>query len=169
MSKADKATSEARVNDLLAVVLDGAQGWDVFQYVREKEADPESAWFVAEGTTPLSDAMIRKYLTRTYKLMESAHEKSRSRLLRRHIAKLNHLYARATTNGELAVARAVLRDLAEMQRLLPRPEDDLRREVEALKKQLERVEHGDGNLASGGRGTAPAGDGGSGEQGAGEA
>jgi hypothetical protein len=167
--KADKATAERRVNDLLAIVLDGAQGWDVFQYVREKEIEEGSVWFVAEGATPLSDAMIRKYLTRAYRLMESAHEKRRRVLFRRHVAKLNHLYARAVTNGELAVARAVLRDLAEMQRLLPRPEDELRKEVERLKKVLEGLEHDDGDLAVGSGGPAPGGDGGGGEKGPGEA
>jgi hypothetical protein len=154
--KADKATAERRVNDLLAIVLDGAQGWDVFQYVREKEAEEGSVWFVLQGATPLSDGMIRKYLTRAYRLMESAHEKSRRRLFRRHVARLNHLYARATTAGELSVARAVLRDLAEMQRLLPRPEDELRREVERLKKLLEGMDRGDGNLEGRDRANPPA-------------
>jgi hypothetical protein len=148
--KADKATATRRVHDLLAVVLDGAQGWDVFQYVRTQEQQEGTVWFVGDAATPLSDAMIRKYLTRTYKLLESAQEKSRRRLLRRHVARLNHLYARATTTGELSVARAVLRDLAEIQRLLPRPEDELRREIEELKKMLGEVEHGTEKVQAGG-------------------
>src|SRR5262245_56453076 len=87
--KADKALAEARVNDLLAVVLDGGRRWDVVEYVRTQEQEAGSLWFVAEGATPLSDAMIRKYLTRTYKVLESAHEKNRQRLFRHHVAKLN--------------------------------------------------------------------------------
>lgn len=113
-TNASKAIAEARVGELLAILLDGAQSWDAFQFVREKEKEPESVWHVPEDATPLSDAMIRKYVTRAYKLMDGAFEKSRGKLLRRHVAKLHHLYGRATTSGELSVARAVLRDLGDI-------------------------------------------------------
>jgi hypothetical protein len=148
VKKADKATAQRRVDELLAILLNGGQGWSVFQYVRKKEKERRSIWYVGEDENPLSDHMIRKYLTRAYELMESSFEKSRRTLVRRHIGKLNHLHNRAMKEGELAVARATLRDLAEMQQLLPRPEEALLREVAALKRQLENLEHGDGSPQS---------------------
>ncbi len=118
-TNASKALAEQRVTELLSILLDGAQSWDAFQFVRTKEKEDGSAWFVARDATPLSDAMIRKYLGRAYKLMESAHEKSRKRLFRRHVARLNHLFGRATTTGELSVARAVLRRPSRDSALVP--------------------------------------------------
>jgi hypothetical protein len=37
MAQADKALSARRVDDILRIRLDGAQWWDVLEYVREKE------------------------------------------------------------------------------------------------------------------------------------
>src|SRR5262249_49154062 len=155
MAKADKALAARRVDDVLRIRLDGARWWDVRDFVREKEKEEGSAWFVAAGDKPLSDAMIRKYQERADRLVDQEHEKSRKRLFRRHVARLNHLYGRATTTGELSVARAILRDLAEMQRLLPRPEDELEKEVRQLREMLKGITDGPGNAAAGGRPTPP--------------
>jgi hypothetical protein len=142
MARADKALVARRVSDLLRIRLDGAERWDVCDYVRAKEAEADSAWFVAEDATPLSDSQIWRYLQSADAEIARSFERSRKILLRRHVAQLRHLYARAATNGELSVARAVLRDLAELRRLVPRPEDDLRRELDELKKLLDRVKNG---------------------------
>jgi hypothetical protein len=157
MAKTDKALAERRVNELLSIVLDGAQGFNVFQYVRRKEQEPESAWFVAQDASPLSDAMIRKYLTRAYKAMESAHEKSRGKQRRRHIAKLNYVYAIALRTGELSVARATLKDLAEVERLLPSPADEIQKQIDELKRQIREEKENNGNAGNSqaGAGSAP--------------
>jgi len=39
MAKADKALVQRRVDDVLRIRLDGAQWWDVREYVREKEGE----------------------------------------------------------------------------------------------------------------------------------
>jgi len=119
MAKADKALSARRVDDVLRIRLDGAQFWDVVEFVREKERDPESAWHVAEGDKPLSDGMIRKYQERADALMLSAHEKSRKKLIRRHLAQRRHLYAKANLAGDVRGALACLRDEAELLALYP--------------------------------------------------
>jgi hypothetical protein len=61
MPKADQALSARRVSEILQIRLDGARIWDVLDYVREKEAEQDSAWFVGPDAKPLSDSMIRKY------------------------------------------------------------------------------------------------------------
>jgi hypothetical protein len=114
MAKADKALAARRVDDVLRIRLDGAQFWDVREFVREKEKEPGSAWFLAAGEGPLSDSQIRRYQQKADRLAHESHERSRGRLFRRHLAQRRHLYARATTTGELRTALACLRDEGEL-------------------------------------------------------
>lgn len=114
MAKADKALAARRVEDVLRIRLDGAEWWDVVAFVREKEREERSAWFVADGATPLSDGMIRKYQEKADRLVEQPHENSRKKLFRRHLAKRRNLYARAVTTGDLRTGLACLRDEAAM-------------------------------------------------------
>jgi hypothetical protein len=124
-AKASKALAARRVEDILRIRLDGAEWWDVVQYVRENQSEQGSAWFVADGEKPLSEAMIRKYQERADKLVVASHEKSRKKLLRRHLAQRRNLYARAVTTGELATALRCLDSEALLLGLhtqrLPRP------------------------------------------------
>jgi hypothetical protein len=156
MAKADRPLVQRRVDDLLRVRLDGGARHDVRDYARSQERESASPWFVPDGENPLSDVQIWRYLQRADRLIDREHERSRKRLFRRHVARLNHLYARAATTGELSVARAILRDLAEMQRLLPRPEDELEREVRELREMLKRITtDGPGHTTAGDSGPAP--------------
>jgi hypothetical protein len=119
MAKADKALVQRRVDDLLRIRLDGAQWWDIREFVREKEQEQGSAWFLAEGEEPLSDSQIRRYQQKADKLVYESHERSRRKLFRRHLAQRRNLFARAATSGELSVALAVLKDEAELLGLYP--------------------------------------------------
>jgi hypothetical protein len=110
MAKADKALAARRVEDLLRIRLDGAEFWNVREYVREKEKEEGSAWFVAEDGTALSDSQIRRYQTQADALMMASHERSRNKLFRRHLAQRRSLYARAVLTGEIRTALACLRD-----------------------------------------------------------
>ena len=114
MAKADKALAARRTDDILRIRLDGAEWWDICDYVREKEKEQGSAWFLAEGEQPLSDSQLRRYQQKADALPAQSHERSRKKLLRRHLAQRRSLYARATTTGELRTALACLRDEAEM-------------------------------------------------------
>ena len=44
-----KAQVEARVTEIVRIRLDGAEIWDVREYVREKEQEGGSPWQLAEG------------------------------------------------------------------------------------------------------------------------
>jgi hypothetical protein len=114
VAKADKALAARRVDEVLRIRLDGAEFWDVREYVREKQAEPGSAWHLEEGATPLSDSQLRRYQQRADALLERSHERSRKKLLRRHLAKRRNLYAKATLAGDVRAALACLRDEAEL-------------------------------------------------------
>jgi hypothetical protein len=136
----DKALLHRRVEEILRIRLDGAEFWDVVEFVREKEAEAGSAWHLAEGDKPLTDAALRRYLCHADKLVAESCRASRRKLLRRHLAQRRNLYAKAVSQGDVKAALAVLRDEAELLDLYPSAEAKLAAEVEALKKILTAAE-----------------------------
>lgn len=117
--KADKALTQKRIDDILRIRLDGAQFWDVREFVREKEKEPGSNWFIEDGVRPLSEGTIRNYQTKADTLMMKAHERKRGKLFRRHLAQRRHLYAKAATTGDVRTALACLQDEAKLIGLYP--------------------------------------------------
>jgi hypothetical protein len=134
MPKASKALVARRVEDLLGVRLDGGEWWDIREYVRAKEVEEGSAWFVEEGGSPLSESQIHRYRQRADELIHAAYERSRKKLLRRHLAQRRRLYSRAVLSGDLRTALAVLRDEAELLKLYP--QSSIEHRLAALEKLL---------------------------------
>jgi hypothetical protein len=137
-----------RVEDVLRIRLDGAEGWDVRRYVAEQEAAGAAPWTVPEGGKPLSERQIRNYVAAADRLIDESCRQSRKKLLRRHQAQRRNLYARAVNKGDERTALAVLRDLAELQGLYG---DELTRQMEDLRRRVENLQganDGDGNDAS---------------------
>src|SRR5262249_11094532 len=114
MAKADKALSARRVEDVLRIRLDGAEWWDVREFVREKEKEEGSAWFLADGQEPLSDSQIRRYQQRADALMMQAHERGRRNLSPGNLAHRRTLFGRAPRRGAPRPALACLRDEADL-------------------------------------------------------
>jgi hypothetical protein len=110
---------QARLDEILRIRLDGAEFWDMREYVREKETEAGSAWELAPEQKPLSDGQLRRYLTRIDALIAESCRASRKRLLRRHFAQRRNLYAKAVSAGDYRTALAVLRDEAELSGLYP--------------------------------------------------
>jgi hypothetical protein len=109
MARAGKDLVEARVRDLVEILLDGAEpGWDLCETVRGWEQEEGSAWHLAEGEKPLSYSQIRRYAARAEKLIASSCRASRKRLLRRHLARRRRLYATAVQQGDTRAALACL-------------------------------------------------------------
>jgi hypothetical protein len=106
--KADAATVSARVEELLGVVIDGAQFHDIREYVNA----PERAW-------GLSDSQIRRYLARVNRLLVERNERKRSVLMAQHLAKRKALYARCVNAADYGTARSVLADEAKLLGLYP--------------------------------------------------
>jgi hypothetical protein len=112
-----KAQVLQRVGEILRIRLDGAEFWDVREYVREKEKEEGSAWHLAEGQTPLSDSQLWRYIARADKEVTASCRASRKKLLRRHLAQRRNLYAKAVSQGDIRAALACARDEAQLQGL----------------------------------------------------
>jgi hypothetical protein len=117
--KANKAQVEARLTELVRIRLDGAEFWDVREYVREKEQEDGSPWKLTEGQKPLSDSQLWRYLARADQAVAENGRASRRTLVRRHLAQRRALYAKAVAQGDIRAALACKRDEAELLRLYP--------------------------------------------------
>jgi hypothetical protein len=117
--KATKTKILARAEEILRIRLDGAQFWDVREYVREKEREPDTVWTLPDGAKPLSDPTLWRYIAKADKLIAESCRSSRKKLLRRHLAQRRNLYAKAVSQGDIKAALAVLRDEAELLALYP--------------------------------------------------
>jgi hypothetical protein len=159
--KATAATIRARVEDVLRLRLDGGQAWDVREYVRAREKEGAEPWAIPDGGKPLSDSQLRRYGQRADELVRESCRAHRGKLLREHIAQRRHLYARAVQAGDLRTALAVLDSLAKLLALFPSEDDALRREAEAVRRQLAELKEARGES---GHGAAAEGAGGPGER-----
>jgi hypothetical protein len=140
MAKASKALAACRVEDLVQVRLDGAFLFSqIREFVREREKEPGSPWFLAAGEESLSDSQIRRYVQQADQLIGESFEHSRKRLRRRHLAQRRNLYARAVISGDIRTAAVVLRDEADLLGLYDRrPSKASEQPVETdRKKRLE--------------------------------
>lgn len=118
-SRATPAIVQQRIQAVLQIRLDGAEGWDVRHFVAEKEAAGEQPWKIEEGCKPLSERRIREYVQAADKLIADSCRVSRRQAIRLHKAKRRSLYARAVSSGDYATALRVLSDLAALEDLYP--------------------------------------------------
>jgi hypothetical protein len=93
-----------RIAEVLRIRIDGAQLHDVVDYAAEK------AWGITETECA---ALIRA----ADKLLARRMETNRRRLLARHIAQREALYARALNGADYGTAERILNDLAKLQGL----------------------------------------------------
>lgn len=136
---ANKALSALRTEQLLAIRLDGAEFWDLREFVREQEKTADSPWFLEDGDDPMSDSQIRIYMAKADDLIQEAHDENRERLYRRHLAQRRRLYARAVAAGDVGTALRVLRDEAQMIGLYPSSDDAALKELQTLKGELDKA------------------------------
>ena len=160
--KATKPVACQRTEQVLAIRLDGAEFWDVRDYVRDEEKKEGSLWFLKPGEEPMSDSQIWRYMQKADELLRQTHEKSRASNLRRHLAQRRRLYARAVAAGDTGTALAVLKDEAKMLDLYPNADDTILREIARAKEELNKTlaEEGTGiNSPEAGPGESPGVDG----------
>jgi hypothetical protein len=131
--KAPKPITEARAADILAILLDGAQSWDLCEYVREQEKKGDSCWFLAEDKKPLSYSQIRRYAARAESMIRDSCRASRKKIFRRHMAQSRNLYAKAVSAGDVRAALSCLNYEAQLTGLLF--DDQVIRRLEALEAQ----------------------------------
>jgi hypothetical protein len=109
-----KTQVQARVSEILRIRLDGAEFWDLCEYVREKEQEEGSPWKLAEGQKPLSDSQLWRYIAKADREIAASCRASRKKLLRRHLAQRRSLYAKAVSAGDYRAALACLQDEAKL-------------------------------------------------------
>jgi hypothetical protein len=146
------ATAARRAEEVLRIILDGAQWIDICEFVREREAEEGSLWQLPEGGKPLSNSQIRRYVARATAMIAQSCRASRKNLLRRHLAQRRNLYAKAVLQGDVKAALAVLRDEAALLNLYPQPDSELAAQVAELKRMLAEAEarqRGDANRDKG--------------------
>jgi hypothetical protein len=134
--KASKATIRARIEDLARVIADGAMPFQILRYVADAEAAGEAPWTVPEGGKGLCRRTIQNYVNEADKLLAEENRQHRKRRRRRHMAKLQSLYARCVNKGDERTARAILHDLAEIEGLLG---DETARQIEELRRDIEEL------------------------------
>ena len=147
MPKSSKAELAARVDEVLRIRLDGAQFHDIVQYASEK------GWGV-------SDRQLWTYLRRADDLLVERQERKRKRLVARHLAQREALYARAVNAADYRTALAVLTDSAKLQELYTSERDlrELRRTFRDLDRRIVALgpDPGPARDDAGGAGAAPA-------------
>src|SRR5215470_11464959 len=95
--KPTKAQLQLRVEEVLRIRLDGAEFWDVCEYVREKEQEAGSVWERLPDSKPISAATLWRYIGRADKLIAESCRTSRKKLLHRHLAQRRNLFAKAVS------------------------------------------------------------------------
>ena len=116
-SRASDAEVAARVAEILEIRLDGVEFSDVVSFCKEKGFN-------------VSERQCGRYLEAADKLIVERCERSRKKLLTRHIAQRQKLFARCVNAASHRDALAVLADLAKLQGLYPSEHD-----LKALAKQ----------------------------------
>src|SRR5436190_1024693 len=109
---ADRETARRRVDDFIRIRLRGAKLWDLRDFVREKEKEQGSAWFLEQGQAALSDAQISGYQKKPDEAILESAERDREKVFRRSLARRDELYACALAQGEIRTALSVEQDLA---------------------------------------------------------
>jgi hypothetical protein len=157
MPRSTREQLRQRVAEVFRLRIGGAE----FHDLREYADAPERNWGV-------SDTQLRRYVAMADALCKERFDARAEHLLARHLLQRRQLYAHAMGAGDFGTALRVLQDEAKLEALYPKPEDDLRREVEELKRMLLEAKGNDGDGGGGtegGAGSAEAGDPGAGGQG----
>jgi RecB family endonuclease NucS len=108
--KSSVAEVERRVQEVLRIRLDGAALHDVVQYATEMKWD-------------VSERQVSHYIRRADDLLVERNDRNRKRLLARHCAQRESLYARAVNGADYRTALAVVDSLAKLQGLFVAPSD----------------------------------------------
>ena len=102
-----------RIQAILQIRLDGAEPWDVRQFIAEKEQAGEEPWTIEDGQAPLTAAQVRAIIKAADALIAESYPDDAPDIAR-HKAKLKNLYARAVQAADVRTARSILNDLAKL-------------------------------------------------------
>jgi hypothetical protein len=114
-----KPVLRRRIDEILRIRLDGAERWDVCEYVREKEKEEGSVWFLAPGQEPLSDSSLWRYISHAEKAIQQSTDQGRKVMRKNHVAKRRNIYAKAVLSADYRTALACLDSEAKLLGLYP--------------------------------------------------
>ena len=117
--RATNVIRDLRIQVVLLLRLEGAEGWDIASYVSELEAKGAHPWKLDKGDKPLSDRQIRRYVVQADQRIAESCRTLNPNALPLHLAQRQRLYAKAVNTGDLRSALIVLKDLANLQGLYP--------------------------------------------------
>jgi hypothetical protein len=143
--KPTKATLQQRLDEILAIRLDGATFFDVRRYVAEQEAEGKEPWTIALGGKHVSERTLWRYIEKTDRMIAQTCREGRKRLLRRHLAQRRALYAKCVNMGDMRAALACLDSEAKLAGLF---DDEVNRLIEQLQKEIAELKSTNGNRST---------------------
>jgi hypothetical protein len=104
---------QRRIQAVLQIRLDGAELWDVRDFIAEKEQAGEDPWTIGDGGTALNAAQINLIVKAADTRIAQSSPGDPPEVAR-HKAKLRNLYARSIQVGDVRTARSILCDLGKL-------------------------------------------------------
>lgn len=127
-------SDEERIREVVRIRIDGAQIHDVADYAADK------GW-------GLTDQQVRDLVRLADNRLAANTERNRRRILARHIAQLEALYARAVNGADYRTALAVLSSLARVQGLNERRDGERAELIKLARAQAKRIAELEGALS----------------------
>ena len=112
----------ARKLEIVQLRLNGAQWYEVLEWIRTREAEPVTEKNPANCWTSeykLSLASVFWYIGEADKIISELAEINRDRAYKKHLAQRQNLYAKAVNMGDIGNALRVLDSMAKLQDLFP--------------------------------------------------
>ena len=116
-----KECFSARTGEIFDILMQGARGsFDIVSYVRTRQAEPDSPWFLQPGETELSYSQIRRYIRLAEEYTANLCKGDRKKQLTRHLALRRSLFASAVQKGDDRAALQILDSEARLLGLFPK-------------------------------------------------
>jgi hypothetical protein len=115
-SRATQALSKRRLHELAQLLLEQPR-LSIFHYVREKESEPGSLWFI-DGGQPLTLSQVYRYIQRAEKMLGERFGRDLQGAVSTHLGRLERLYREAVLDGDKRLALSALNSQRESLKLL---------------------------------------------------
>lgn len=132
-----------RTEEVLRIRLDGAEFWDVREYVREQERADGSPWKLGPRQKPFADSTLWWYIAQADRLARKSVAQSARKAVRNHLAKRRNLYGKAMVSGDLRTALGVLQDEARLLGLYPAVKAEVKTTATASLRIVEEIVDGE--------------------------
>jgi hypothetical protein len=111
--KSSESTVKARVEEILGLILGGAEWRDLVLYAASTDEE------TGKEDWRIHARQLRNYVNRAYSLLNATVEKDRPKLFNRHLAQRRKLFAMACQTGDYSTALRVVDSEAKLLGLFP--------------------------------------------------